>query len=725
MLKRYLNNFATFINSLTCSVCGKENRIFYQSELVCPSCKGLQIKEKSIVLKELNDELVENLHDFSALISNCRYSQTLSSVLKLRERAAEKLTKIPNDEEAAKIWITCLYILANLPKKPKFNGDVTPNEILAAASSVIGTMSSITLCTQDKIVYLENGEKYETEIQLLYQLPDDVYDKILQKLGAQFISDTRHILEQMMKALMIRHLDIIDSETLSRNLRASFPKYLLPYKDLKEMEELVNVAYGTSFYVAEQLGSRFSSSQGILQISLSNFVDLKGQITKGLSTSASDIFSPPELNNEGVNLALHIFIKDDENNSVYMTYHSLVLLAKICHKYVLDMNEYQKDIGEAPEDWIFDLIRGHLETMTPIGNRDLHRFKLGGNAGEIDAAGYNDKKIILVESKFRETLTISELEIELNKFEKTINNFNQRKVRYGFSKNQEVIPLFYNPYPPFPTFGKTGIILIPTITSLIWYLQSNFPQKDFKFVKTNDSIRNFLNGDSGERLYMTDLSNFLDVEIDTYRIQDVQIDDIIENEVVAYAFGPIGSAFPFTFDIDDDCLTKIKMNGVKKGSVIRACTYNLNGNWTLIQLVDFRIIYLEKQLDPDRILTELNPKQYEEFLAYYNTGREAESLLNIASANNMNLKKYIGWAENKGYNINIAIGRMIAMSLVPRQKFIQCECGNVMSIPERIYEKVKKQFSSSLKCKDCDPSLYGKILTFAHQKKAALLFDRD
>ena len=164
---------------------------------------------------------------------------------------------------------------------------------------------------------------------------------------------------------------------------------------------------------------------------------------------------------------------------------------------------------------------------------------------------------------------------------------------------------------------------------------------------------------------------------------------------------------------------------MKRGSVIRACTYNLNGNWTLIQLVDFRIIYLERQLYPDKILTELNPKQYEEFLAYYNTGREAERLLNIVNINNIGLKKYIGWAENKGYNINIAIGRLMGMASSPGQKFKQCECGNVLSIPERIYEKVTKQFGSSLKCKDCDLSLYSKILTFAGKKTAASLFYQD
>jgi hypothetical protein len=203
---------------------------------------------------------------------------------------------------------------------------------------------------------------------------------------------------------------------------------------------------------------------------------------------------------------------------------------------------------------------------------------------------------------------------------------------------------------------------------------------------------------------MTDLSNFLDVESEKYRVQDVQIADISDDEVVAYAFSPIGRAFPFTFDIDEDCLKKIELTRVKRRSVIRACTYNLNGNWTLIQLVDFRVIYLEKQLDPNRILTELNPKQYEEFLAYYNAGREAEELLEIVNINNIDLKKYIRWAENKGYNINIAMGRLMGMYSGPGHKLTQCECGNVLPLPESIYKKVTKQFGSSLKCKDYDSS---------------------
>ena len=709
------------LNSLSCSVCGNGLRIFYESELICPSCNGLKIKEKSRVLSELNDSLAEDLRNFKILIANCNYSRTLSVILELRENVAEKLSEMPGDEEASRIWITCLYLLANLPEEPKSIGVVSPNEVLASANQVMEDISAITLCEQDKIVYLENGVKCQTEVQVLYRLPDKVYDKILEELGAKFIADTKHILEEMMKALMIKHFDLVNSEALSRNLRASFPRYLLPYNDVNKIRELVQVAYGISFYVANKLGTNFLSKRGLLQMSMQDFLILKAQITKGLSFSAVDIFSPPNLNKEGDNLALHIFVKDRQRNIVYLPYHSLVLLAKICHKYVLDTDEYRKSIGENPEDWIFDLIKGHLETTTPIGGRELHRFKLSGNSGEIDAAGYNDKKIVIVESKFRETLTVSELETELKKFEKTVGNFIKRKERYGFSNSQEVISLFYNPWPPFPTFGKTGITLIPTISTLIWYLQSNFPQENPKFVKTTDPINDFLNNDSTERLYMTDLSNFLDVENEKYRVQDVQIADISDDEVVAYAFSPIGRAFPFTFDIDEDCLKKIELTGVKRGSVIRACTYNLNGNWTLIQLVDFRIIYLEKQLDPDRILTELNPKQYEEFLAHYNTGRGAEELLEIVNINNIDLKKYIRWAENKGYNINIAIGRLMGMDSGPGHKLTQCECGNVLYFPEYIYKKVTKQFGSSLKCKDCDSSLFSKILTSVGEKAAALL----
>lgn len=725
MTRYLLYSQAGFHLSLTCSVCNQGNRIFYGRELICPLCSGIKLADKSKILTELKDKLKKDIQTFSFLISKSDYRNTLDFVLKNREEAARTLIEMPDNEQAAKTWLTCLFLLANLPKNPFPNGKVTPLEVLLSANEVMETLSSITLYEQDKIAFLESGIRCDTERQILFRISTDVDRKLLGSHGFQEFEEHKHILEQMMKLLMVEHVDAIDSESLSRNFRACFPKYLLPYKDSKELEAVVKISYGVSFFVATQLGRRFSSSIGILAVTIEEFHALEKQLLPEFGSYASDIFSAGESNLEGDNLAFHVFIEDVQNSTVYLPYYSLILLAKISYRYVSDMNAYRSRIGDEPEDWIHNFLKGYLNTVTPDTKQKLLRLRLGGNSGEIDAAGYNNEKIVIVESKFRESITVSEIESELSKFEQTLNEFIKRKEMYGFSGSQEIIPLFYHPWAPFPSYGGASISLISSLATLIVFLTFNFPPKDPHFVKVTNSISDFLKNDTEERLFMSDLSDYLDVEEDTFRIQDIQVAAIDESEVTVYAYAPIGHAFQFVFDLDSDCLSKCKLAGVKKGSVLRACTYNLNGNWTLIQLVDFKVLYLDKQFDPDKILAELNQMQYGEFLAHLNAGKNAEELMEFTSRNGINLKRFLEWSEATGFNTYVAVARLMGRSLFPGHKFFQCKCGEVVSMLEGIYNEVVRRYGKDLRCKNCDPSLYSKMEEIGGHKLFSISFSRD
>ena len=145
-----------------------------------------------------------------------------------------------------------------------------------------------------------------------------------------------------------------------------------------------------------------------------------------------------------------------------------------------------------------------------------------------------------MESKFWESSNVSEIEKELDKFEKRLILFEQNKDKYGFSSEQEVIPLFYNPWPPYPKYGRLGIILIPSLVALIWYVVSKFPPIVRPYAKCTEQITSFLAEDTEDRLFMSDLSSYLPLEKDMYRIQDIQVESIDENEVVAYSYAPMG-----------------------------------------------------------------------------------------------------------------------------------------------------------------------------------------
>lgn len=705
---------------MTCNICNKANRIFLNGQLVCPYCNRIRLIDKSIALRDLNDKLQKKLHEFRLLISHSNYHDILIFALNVRENAAKELADNPNSEEEAMRWLGSLFLLANLPKVETTKGEVTPMEVLTLASETLDILSSIVLCEQDKQVFLETGVRCNTELQILFRTPSEVDQESFEALGFHGIPESKRFIEQMLKASMIEQLDIVKSEALSRNLRTCFPKYLLPYKDTDRMIAYKQIAISMASFVAIQLGPHFNSSNGVLSVPISEYRDFEKEFARRHGDIASDFLSPKDIDYYGDNLALNLIVHDAKNSVVHLPYHSLVLLTMISHRYVIDLKEYRSQVGEEPEDWIYGFLKGYFETFTPKTKEKLLRFHIGKDQGEIDVAGFNEKKIVIVESKFWESSNVSEIEKELDKFEKRLILFEQNKDKYGFSSEQEVIPLFYNPWPPYPKYGRLGIILIPSLVALIWYVVSKFPPIVRPYAKCTEQITSFLAEDTEDRLFMSDLSSYLPLEKDMYRIQDIQVESIDENEVVAYSYAPMGYAYPFIYDLGDECQLKLKKTGVKKGSVLRTCTYNLQGYWFQIQIVDFRIICLEKSFDPERVLTELNPTQYDEFLAGFHTGYNGNELREIATRDGISLKKFFNWAEKSGHNVYAAAGILLGRAMNPRHKFYQCECGDVASVPSDIHIELVKRYGSDLKCRKCDPSLQSKIEEISGQKMMTL-----
>ena len=377
------------------------------------------------------------------------------------------------------------------------------------------------------------------------------------------------------------------------------------------------------------------------------------------------------------------------------------------------MEDYRSQVGEEPEDWIYGLLEGYLETYTPKTKVKLLRFQIGKNLGEIDVAGFKEEKVIVIESKFWESSNVSEIERELDKFERRLVVFKHNMDKHGFSKDMKVIPLFYNPWPPFPKYGNSGIIIIPSLSALIRYLVSNFTPIVRPYAKSSEQIAQVLADDTEDHLFMSDLSSYLPLEKDMFRIQDIQVYEIDENEIVANSYVSMGYSLPFTYDVDDECLSKIKNFGVKKGTVLRVCTYNLMGYWFNIQIVDFKIISLDEAFDPDRVLAKLNYEQYDESLAHLIAGENGYLLSEIKLRYGLNLKKFFDWAVASGHNVYSATGTLLRRASIPGQKLYQCECGEIPSMSKEVYSELIKRYGNDLKCGKCDPLLLKKIKEFS------------
>lgn len=694
---------------MTCSICQKANRIFIKGQLVCPYCENIKIREKSDLLKTLMENLKANMKDFKQCSYNVNLSETVNDLIKAREISAKALLSNPEDSEAAIKWISCLYTLANVPKKTSGTRAVSSSDLLTIGRKIVNAISQITLCEQDKLVSLETGELCYTELQPLFHTTRDVDDQSFDEIRFKPSSTEARILERIMKAGMTEHLDAVESETLNRNFKYCFPKFLLPYKETKRMQAFEKTALTISFQVSRALGPDFSSRIGIFAVDMLGYNQLKKQLGAELGSLTAGLFSGKSASLAGENLGYYIFIEDTEQNRVYLTYYSLILLIKIIYKWIRNSPGYSNRLGEAPEDWIYNILTGYLYTNSPITGEKLLRYKLGKKKPEIDVIGYNDNKIVLVESKFWESSNVPEVEAELARFEKRIEHFDKNREQYGFSKDQEIITLFYFPWPPFPKYGKFAIKLIPSISAIMWYLLTNFPPKRRPFVRPTEDINNFLNDDNEERLFMSDLSDILEVEKDMFRIQDVQVDYIEENEITVFSYIPLGFATPFIFDIDKDCKRELKIQGVKHGSLIRTCTYNLRGYWSDIQLVSFKVLSLNTPFNPDEILIERNPNQYDSFLAATFGSELSKDLLNLIKKRKISLQRYIKWAEDSGHNVSIAVETLLARGNFPNFVLSQCDCGEVVGMNENLYSEFTKRHGPNVKCKNCDPDMKRKI----------------
>lgn len=694
---------------MTCRICHKNERIFVNGQLVCPNCDHIKLRTKTQILKDLQKKLENYLRNFKQISKKSDLSVSIQVILKYRETAAKALIDNPEDENAVDIWISSLYTLANLPEKGQGDRSIKPNALLEAGKRIAKTMSMITLIVQNRIVILENGQSCYTELQPLFHTSEDVNRKIFEEQGFTELSPQARILEQMMKAHMTEHLTMVESETLNRKLRFYYPKYLLPYKQTELIKIFEKIAFYVSFQVSGALSTNFQSNVGLYVLDSLRYDMFKNQMIETYGDYSSKILSTKGPVRNGENLGLRLFIEDSERNEVSMPYYSLILLTKIIYKWIHSTPEYSKRLGEEPEDWIYNIVKGYLDTTSPINGKRLIRYKLGKKKPEIDVIGYNDCKIVLIESKFWESSNVSSLEEELTKFEKRVTFFNENKIQYGFSEKQEIIPIFYFPWPPFTKYGSLGIMLVPSLSAIIWFLLTNFPPRRRSLVKATDKIIEFLKNDNEERLFMTDLSDYLEVEPDMYTIQDVQVDEINENEITVFSYVAIGFAAPFIFDLDDDVLEELKKQGVKHGSLLRACTYNLRGYWGDIQLVAFKILSVEGLFSPNEILAVKNPREYDRFLAATFGPELSQELLDFTKRRKISLQRYMRWAEDSGHNVFMAVGTLLARGDIPGTVLSQCDCGEVTNMQNEIYSEFVKKYGQNVKCKNCDPGLKNKI----------------
>ena len=293
---------------MVCSNCGITNRIYVEGELHCPNCVGIKLIGKKTALSELNIKLEEYRREFNFLITHSNFNEVLTFALNVRENAAKELINNPNNGEAAMSWLSSLFLLANISSAKSLNSEVRPNEVLILAFETLETLSSIALIEQDKLVFLETGEKCDTELQILFRTSTKIDKRLFEELGFHITPGSERIIEQMLKATMIDHSEAVESEALSRNLRAIFPKYLLPYKDIYRMNSYEKIALTLISIIANELGPHFTSNNGVLSMSISEFNNFEKDAAKMYGNAISDFLSLKNFNLNGDDLALHLFV---------------------------------------------------------------------------------------------------------------------------------------------------------------------------------------------------------------------------------------------------------------------------------------------------------------------------------------------------------------------------------------------------------------------------------
>jgi hypothetical protein len=350
-------------------------------------------------------------------------------------------------------------------------------------------------------------------------------------------------------------------------------------------------------------------------------------------------------------------------------------------------------IGKTVEEIIFNLVQSfETQTTHPITGKPLLRVVDPDTGEEIaDVMMYNDKFIIIIESKFWDCPLLATLENEITRFKEKINLFKVRQSNWGFPK-AEVIPIFYTPFAPHATWQD--IQLISSRFLLAMYISKFFDRKKPKLIDKFEQLKQHVLSEDYPFPYPIDAHEFNNnIGLNTYRIQDGLVVSYNEQEVDVEILNPLGQSFVVTFEISKDTFEELKKEGITSGTLIRMGTVNLSGSWSITQMLYFQKI---DATDSKRKIREI-----------WGNTHVAEDIVRVFQKWNLDIFRFIEFCKARAplkeyWPFELAARMGTVLFLDESSDFVgQCPCGQIMRFSRELLELRKKMGSGRILCLSC------------------------
>lgn len=594
---------------MVCQICGSV-RLISKERIFCPQCDN-------VVVNPSINEIEVRVKEFSQLISNfdnelfeSDFNHIIGSASVNREVHARYSVNMPNESAYAIVtWLANYFIISRatyLRKNIKGN-KLNYSKLMGMSRNIIVAHRDLELFQNDEAKSVSINGKNQvvlSEHQPLRFIPENTMEEFRKKfescredhfLGLSEDYGVHAEIILYREFISKRVKDLIDSLRLSDNIKKVFPKRLLPNlrgNDVDRFIEMSDLLLGYLFSHPDLI----YRNAGIFLTNRSNLNYLQKICFKDYTQSEidwyfSNLISTPNgsLNNLG---ASTIFI-DEQTQAVHIPTFTLLLLQSSSFRWLKSprVGQMSNEIGQLVEDLFFINLQAYqIKRTHPLTGKKLIRIPHPEKRNEeiADVMGYNDKTLVIVETKFWDTPILEKLEEELEKFHLKVNYIKNNLDKFGFSHFDNILPIFYSPYAPHCIWNDIQLVYSTLMFHEI--LLKYFPKIKYSLDTTIDpKLIEILENISTIVPYPTDI-NYFDKKIPTgtYRIQDLCVLRYDENEVTAFYENPLGHSWMIYIDITPELYQKLKSDNIRKGDIITGVIKKIVREWLITQLVYYK-----------------------------------------------------------------------------------------------------------------------------------------
>jgi len=588
---------------MPCEKCGTD-RIITQQRVLCPRCDRLvtvdtqkTIENRRQRVKDINSQLVTE-------IESTDYNQTFGSAIVNRELAAKAALYLQAKRMyAVNEWLAYTLLLRNL-RYSKKNGLANFPKILNLSRELVRLHNEIYSLGQEFAVVIESAEEENlewTENEPLSFVPEEVYQDSDYKMTLDNLSDTGINVESvfLQEGLMAPIWTLLVSEDITRILKRCYHSRILPFiRNTSQASKFVEI----SFQISSQ-GLIHNEKYGVEE-PYRGIMLIYEEDLKKIERNLCDKFHSDDVkwyfenlvrdaNADMFDLSCSIIVRDEQTHVISLPLYSLLMLGYATIKWMResDLGRALNLKGEIVEGYFYRFVNAYdLSLKHPATGEPLIRVKHPDLPVEIaDVMGHNDRNVLVLECKFWNVPLLLDLEKQLGKFEEKVKYIKSNLQKFSLDKELEVIPIFYTPYAPYPKWH--GVLIVPTAVTLGMELAKIFGIKKFELVDEIPGLENLFELIDGPLPFPVDASTLLDsLPLNTYRIHDGVVLKYDETEITVFIDLPVSLEGFFTYlDITAKTFRKLKQD-VSPGDILRMITINLNGTWTITQLLSFRKI---------------------------------------------------------------------------------------------------------------------------------------